>query len=128
MAGSKKWTFYETDDGEQWGLIRDESNVEGVVIADGDVDIPTGSSIKYSVPANVRPRYATYKSETTVKVRRVTIPTRALYDDLASAIPNSTSKTFTEDGEVFRLQGLSPERIRPVVFSGDTGLNDGDAT
>lgn len=128
MSGSKKWVRYSTDDGQLWALIRDESNTEGAVLADADVDIGTGDSTKYAVPRNVVPRFATYKSDTTVKFRKVTIPTRDLYDDLASDTPVSTSKTFAEDGETFRLQSLTPERIRPVVFSADTGLNEGDAT
>lgn len=128
MAGSRKWITYQTDDGQNWGLIRDESNTEGAVLADADIDVGTGSTIAYAVPSNVRPRFATYKSDATVKTRKVTIPTRVLFDDLASASPNSTSKTFVEDGETFRLQSLSPEKIRPVIFSADTGLNDGDAS
>jgi hypothetical protein len=120
MAGSLKWTRYVTDDGQLWGLIRDESNVEGVVIADGDTDIPTGTTTIY----------ATFKSQTTVKTRKNTIPSRAQYDALASNNTAIANRVFTDAdlGETFELQSLTPERLRPVVFSQDTGLNDGDAT
>lgn len=130
MAGSLKWTRYITDDGQLWGLIRDESNVENAIVADGDADIPTGTTTVYSVPRNVQPRFATYKSQTTVRVRRITIPTRAQYDALAAGDGAIANRTFadSETGETFELQSLTPERLRPIVFSADTGLNDGDAT
>lgn len=130
MAGSLKWTRYITDDGQVWGLIRDESNVESVVVADGDTDIATGSTVVYAVPRNVEPRFATYKSQTTVKVRKITIPTRDQYDALAVNNTAISNRVFTDAdlGETFELQSVTPERIRPIVFSQDTGLNDGDAT
>jgi hypothetical protein len=128
MSGSIKWTRYVSDDDEVWGLLRDESNIEDVALTDSEVDVGTGSTIKYSVPQNVRPRFATYKSTTTVRVRKITIPTRAMYDDLATGAGVLGNRTFTDGTETFALQSLTPERIRPIVFSQDTGLNDGDAT
>lgn len=131
MSGSIKWTYYQTDDGGDWGLLRDESNVENVVTTDADADIGATSAVKYAVPKNVQPRFATFKSTTTVRIRKITIPTRDLYDALASNVTQtSVSRSFTdaETSEVFQLQSLSPERLRPVVFSADSGLNDGDAT
>jgi hypothetical protein len=128
MSGSLKWTYYQSDDNENWALFRDESNLEGIALADTDVDISSGSTIKYSLPRNVEPRFAIYKSTTTVKTRKITIPTRAMYDDLAVGGNLIGSRSFPEDGETFVIQSLSPERIRPIIISNDTQLNDGDAT
>ena len=131
MAGSIKWTYYQTDDAGDWGLLRDESNVENVVVTDADADIGAASAVKYAVPKNVRPRYAVFKSTTSARTKKITIPTRALYDELAATGASvSVNRSFADadTGETFALQSLSPERLRPVVFSEDTGLDDGDAT
>ncbi len=131
MSGSIKWTYYQTDDAGDWGLLRDESNVESVIVSDAAADIGSASAVKYSVPSNVRPRFATFKSTSTVRVRKITIPTRDLYDELAAnttAVNVVRSFVDADTTETFVLQSLTPERLRPVVFDEDTALNDGDAT
>lgn len=130
MSGSIKWLKYTTDSADEFAYLADESNAENVIVADAPIDVQTTDTIKYAVPANVQKRFATFKSTTTVKVRKVVIPTVALYQALADNDATLVSRAWNdaELGEQFVLQSLTPERIRPIVGSEDTGLNDGDAT
>lgn len=132
MAGSLKYIKYDSDDGGEWALFRDESNVESVVATDADIDIAVAdvATRKYQLPRNLNPRFATYRSTSTVRTRKVVIPTVAIYNDLAAGANLLAVRTFSDlgTGEIFQLQSLSPERIRPVVIDADTAINDGDAS
>lgn len=127
--GSRKWLKYDTDDGSQWAMFGDESNIENIVVTDANVDIAIADvdDRKWAVPQNVEPRFATFQSTTTVAKRKIRIPTPAIYQALAANDTAIALRTFSEDGETFQLQSLTPERIRPIVTDADTGLNDGDA-
>jgi len=121
MSGSIKWFVYETDSNESFGYKADESNSEIFGTGhDANLGVP-----KWAYPSNLQMRTATYKSTTTVRTKRIVVPTRTLYDDLAGG-GVATGSSFTEGGETFEFVGLQPERIRPVIFPADTGLNDGD--
>ena len=131
MAGSLKYFKYTTDLGETFAILADESNIENIVVSDAGVDIGLADigNIPYTVPGNVKPRYARYISTTTSRVRRIVVPTQAIAQALVSGDSLVALRTFSdvELGETFQFQGLTPERIRPVVIYQDTGLDDGDA-
>lgn len=128
MSGSLKFVSYTDDRGGKWALNRDESNMESVIVDDGSFDITPDNVDEhtYITPRNLKPRFATYKSSTTVKVRKVTIPTVDIYNALFTGDDAVALRSFTAEGETWVLSGLSPERIRPIVVSIDTGLNEGD--
>lgn len=130
MAGSLKYFIYDDDFGGEWAMERDESNLEAVVVDDAAIDVTplNVATRQYTIPKNIKPRVATYKSTTTPAVRKVTIPTLALYQDLVNSVVANIVRQFTDGGETFVLSGVTPERIKPVVVAEDTGITDGDAT
>ena len=124
MAGSMKYFVYSDDVGGLHGYKADESNSEIFGTAhDANLGVP-----KYTVPQNLRPRRANYASTTSVRTKSIVVPTKALYDDLASGSQTAVGLSFIDDtfGETFNFVGLTPETIKPVVIPLDTGLTDGD--
>jgi len=130
MSGSLKFLPYDTDDGLLWAMLTDESNFENVNTDGLDITITDLAARRYKVPSNVEKRFATFKSTTTVRQKKVYLPTRAHYDDIQTNGATITVRTFTDadTGEAFQFVSATPERISPVVIDGDTGLDDGDAS
>lgn len=134
MSGSIKCIKYDDDYGNFWALRRDESNIENIMTNDAAVDIQEVDLIarKFEIPQNLEPRFAYYKSTSTVKVRKIVIPTLDIAQDLVLGTQALASRSFTDTQldppETFTFVSVKPEQIRPVVVSIDTGLNDGDAT
>jgi len=130
MAGSIKQFVYVTDLGDLFAISRDESNMEGVLsgIA-SDMTEADIVNINYFLPSNVDPRGAWFASTTTVKKKKITLPRPADYIDIITGAGVRTNRSFVdpETGETFVFTGVYNENIKPVVFAGDTGLNDGDA-
>lgn len=125
MAGSRKKVSYTDGLGETWALDVDESNWESVNGNGYDVTDTNVGDHTYLLPPNVRPRMAWYRSETTVKVRKVPLATATIYLNL---LLGSGVREFDEGGETFKFYRLEPESFRPIVFALDTGLNEGDFT
>lgn len=121
MAGSNKWFVYTTDDGSNFALYRDESNMEGVNGATGDY---TGAStIIYSLPRNVKPRSIVYGNASGTIRRTIPALTAAIYNGVA-ANATITDQTSGETLTVVRKVG----EVVALPKAADTGLNDGDAT
>lgn len=117
MAGSKKWFLYETDlDGTVFAIELDESNTE---LAGAGVDYPNGGGVLYSLPGNVKPRYARYASADTFTVRNCVLCAPATAPNPTIADPVS--------GQTLNLVAVVAEQVR-VPRGEDTGLIDGDAT
>lgn len=130
MSGSLKYFVYVDDFDALWAMKRDESNIELMLNTTSDSDLQEAdlAVVRYELPQNIIPRTATYVSTTTVRTKTITIPRRADYVALFAGTAGA-NQTFTDpSGEIFRLQSLNSETVRPVVFAEDTGLNDGDAT
>lgn len=122
MAGSIKWFVYTTDNGTDFAIEADESNVEA--IAAGTQDYPeSGSPPVFAVPRNLRPRFAVYSN--TAGTRRIKVPviTQTIYNALDG---NSTIVDPLGTGNLTLLY-KRPELIT-LPKGNDTGLNDGDAT
>ena len=125
MAGSMKYVSYTDDLDKKWALKHDESNWEAINGDTADITPANIAAHLYEVPGNIIPRFATFRSTTTTKVRRIVLATRSVY---TTYIQGGGDREFTEDGETFALVGVTPEFMRPLVFAADTGLNDGDET
>jgi len=121
MAGSLRWFDYESDDGTNWALFADESNVEAANGAAAEGGAPTGQN--YKPPANLKPRYAVYTRNggTTVRVPILTV---AVYNALTTGdiIPDPIVT-----GQNLALVRKRPELISPLPTLIDTGINDGDS-
>lgn len=121
MVGSMKWFVYTTDNGTDFAIFRDESNVEAVNA--GTQDYPNAGAIQFALPSNVKPRVVTFEDASGAVRRDIVALTPAIFNGLAAnttITDQATSLTLTyvrKKGEIVRLpRGL------------DTGLTDGDAT
>lgn len=132
MAGSLKYFVYVDDFGGLWAIKRDESNIENMLTTTFDSDLTTADigTVRYEMPQNITPRFATFASTSTVKTKKITVPRPADYQDLFLGGGTTTVNSFVDalTGETFVLQSLTSESVTPVVVAYDTGLNDGDAT
>lgn len=130
MAGSLKYLVYADDDGNEWFYLADESNIENVLVDDtiADYELTDESSVVHQLPANIKPRTATYNSTTTTSTRTMIVPTSAVYSALRTNDSTVALKTFSDgSGETFKLKRLTPERIS-LPTAADSGLDDGDVT
>jgi hypothetical protein len=124
MAGSNKWFIYTADNAEQFALFADESNTEAINGAVGDYVALT--AIRYSIPKNLRPRYAAYQSPGGERTIICYALTPAIYASIPAdftSIPDPLG-TFTTLG----LARIRPEIISPLPKGDDTGIDDGDGT
>lgn len=123
MAGSNKWFVYTTDDGTDFAIQQDESNTEAINGA--TQDFVAAVAIKYSLPRNIRPRRAYYRSPDGFR----TISGVALTQTIYNGIPGNKSSISDPLGTgTLGLVRIRPEIITRLPFAGDTGIDDGDAT
>lgn len=120
MAGSRKWFKYTCDNGDVFGIQQDESN--GEAVSNDDFGALDDGAIIYSLPGNVQPRYAIYRTVDGLRSARIVIT-----DRLAS-LGTLPSQINLGTGELANLTQFSGEVVRPVPISFDTGLDDGDLT
>jgi hypothetical protein len=120
MAGSLRWHTYVSDDGTDWAIFADESNVEAVNGNNG-VGSPPGQN--YKPPANLRLRYAVYSDAAQTRNLRVPVLTQTIYNSLA---PGDTIPDLIAGTGNLSFIRKRPEVISPVPTVFDTGLNDGD--
>lgn len=119
MAGSKKWFIYTTDEGEDYALERDESNTEAVNA--GTQDYPAGGTVLDSLPGNVRPRVAVFRSLDRTVQREIVCLTQTIF----AALVAGSSFTDPVSGKVVYLS-LKRGQWRRIPIGQDTGLDDGD--
>lgn len=117
MAGSLRGFPYTADDGSEWALLRDESNVESVNGAGN----PLTAAQKYKAPSNLRVRSATYANAAGTIRRKVAVLTPAIF----GALTPSSTIVDQVSGETLQLRFTEGERVSllPLI---DTGLDDGD--
>jgi len=120
MAGSLKWFTYTSDDGTDWALFGDESNIEA---ANGGAGTGAPPGQNYKPPANLRIRYAVFANADGTRTLRVPILTQTIYNSLApgDTIPDGVAGTGT-----LAYIRKRPEVITPAPTVFDTGLDDGD--
>ncbi len=121
MAGSNKWFSYQSDDGTDWALYADESNVEG---ANGGTGSGAPPGQVYKPPANLKPRYAVYGNSDQTRSIKVPVLTQTIYNslDATDTIPDQ----IAGGAAVLNLIRKRPEIISPIPTVFDTGLDDGD--
>lgn len=124
MAGSLKWFVYTTDDGTDFAIKLDESNTEAVNGA--TQDFVAGTAFRYSIPKNLRPRQAVYQSSDGVRTIKCVALTQSIYNGIPANVTSITDPL--PPGNTLGLVRIVPERISPLPFANDTGIDDGDAT
>lgn len=124
MAGSLKWFVYTTDDGTDFAIRLDESNTEAV---NGSTqDYVAGTAFRFSIPRNLRPRQAVYRSPDGVRTIRCVALTQSIYNGIPAGVTSITDPL--PPGNTLGLVQIIPERISPLPFANDTGIDDGDDT
>ncbi len=124
MAGSLKWFRYTTDGGDDFGIYMDESN--GEAVSNTDYADLVDSGVVYSLPRNVKPRTALYRSLDGKVQRRIPVTSSAAN---ITTLPASFTVAAIDGNEATQvnLQSFRGEEVRRLVGF-DTGLDDGDAT
>jgi len=123
MAGSNKWFVYTTNDGTDFTIYADESNTEAV--NGGTQDLLDNAVTPFSIPKNLKPRYAVYKNIAGTRTIKCVCLTAEIYNGVPANVPTIPDPIGTGD---LTLAQLIPERISPLPRGTDTGLNDGDAS
>lgn len=121
MAGSNKWFNYQSNDGTDWAIFADESNVEA---ANGGNAVAPLATTFYKPPRNLKVRYAVFGNEPGTRNLSVPITTEAIYNALNSA--NTIPDVLGGTGATLSFIRKRPELIGPIPTAFDTGLTDGD--
>lgn len=121
MAGSNKWFNYLSDDGTDWAIFADESNVEA---ANGGNAVAPLAATFYKPPRNMKIRYAVFSNAAGTRNISVPITTEAIYNALNAA--NTIPDALNPAGPALSFIRRRPEIIGPVPTVFDTGLDDGD--
>lgn len=119
MAGSLRFFQYTADDGTEWAINADESNIEGAN-AGAVQDITAG--VKYKVPGNLKMRVAVFINTAGTIRRVIPILTAARFGE----ITNTTTITDQTSNQILTLKTKIGEQVTLPKLT-DTGLNDGDA-
>lgn len=124
MAGSLKYFAYTTNGGSIYPLKMDESNGEAVGNTDyTDTTVTAGNSL----PRNITPRYALYRSSDGLHTRKIPVTANNVdLEDLPASFEIPSPVLGGANITVFR-QSLIGEVQRAAVPA-DTGQTDGDAT
>ena len=121
MAGSLRWFTYQSDDGSEWALFGDESNIES---ANGSGAPGAPANQNYKPPSNLKVRYAVYGNQSGTRSIRVPILTIAEYNSLDGQ--NSIIDQIDPASGRLNLIRKRPEVISPTPTIFDTGIDDGD--
>lgn len=117
MAGSLRAFLYDADDGTDWALLGDESNIEAVNGQGNNITAAT----KYKVPSNLKVRSATYANAAGTIRRTIPVLSAATFGSLASG----STITDQVSGETLQLRFTKGEVVSLLPIP-DTALNDGD--
>lgn len=132
MSGSLKFFVYTDDDGNDWAIKRDESNMESV--NGGTQDYLNTGTAKHELPRNIKPRALKYQSEDQLTTRTIVALTPTIYDAIINGDVGAP-RTINVDSPIpgdsntitLNLKSAFPERIR-LPYGFDTAQDDGDAT
>lgn len=113
MSGSVRWYVYTSDNGVDYAILADKSNIAAVN--------PSGAAApatlpQAAVPRNIKPRYALFSDDTGTIRRKVVLLKPS---DVAALTP---TLSFTPTGETaaVKLSSIKGEQIRlPKLL--DTG-------
>lgn len=124
MAGSLRKFRYTSDDGNVYGVLRDESNTEAVNVTDANVGaVPIFGT--NSLPDGYTPRYAIlYRVTDPQQKRTVMVTTPAVFEVLGGGTDYLLPVVGAAPAN-FRISSLIGEK-REGLTNTDTGQNDGD--
>lgn len=120
MAGSLKWFKYETDNGDTFGILMDESN--GEAVSNDDFVAGDYLAVRYAVPRNVEVRYAIYRTQDGLQSARIPLT------NPAASLANLPAQILLFNGVNANLTRVVGEVIAPIPIHLDSGLDDGDIT
>lgn len=124
MAGSLKYFKYTTGSDDTFAILMDESN--GELVGNTDFGIGDDGALIYTLPRNVKPRTALYRSTDGVVSRRIPITSNTA---TIASLPG-TFQVAASDGNPARTMQLQSFRGEEVkrLFAVDTAQDDGDIT
>lgn len=126
MAGSLKYFVYTTNGGSTYAIRMDESNGEAL----GNTDLTDANAATLtgqSLPRNITPRYALYRSSDGTTTRKIPVTANNVdLEDLPTSFTVPSPVVGGTDITVVR-QSLVGE-VQRSALPADTGLTDGDAT
>ena len=126
MAGSKRNYLYTANDGTQYAITADRSNILAVN-GSSATPITTAAEGKYGTPKNLRIRQLTYESPD--KTRRIVVA--ALTPEIYDAPPSTIDDPLATGSSTLSVGNPIPERIRRYSIA-DTGRDatsdSGDGT
>jgi hypothetical protein len=120
MAGSLRKFDYTSDDGNDYQILRDESNTETVNGTN------VAATAQYSLPDGYTPRYALMYQVSNPQIKRkVAVLDPAVFGALLGGTDYSLAVVGATPAN-FRISSLIGER-REQLVSSDTGQTDGDS-
>lgn len=125
MSGSIKWFGYTTDDGEDFGIRRDESSGEatatgGRLLAD--------YTVGRGLPSTITTRYINVSLTTDPTVRRrFVVGTQTAFNAIRGNDTISEAAGGLAAAATWRVRSKRGER-ETLPTAGDSGQTDGDAT
>lgn len=123
MAGSKRYFRYKADDGNEYFITGDESNIEMVQGA----QIPAQSfSGLQALPKNLKPRNVRLQSATGVFTKSVVVLTPERFAQITPGQIFNTGATGYPENTQFAVRSKNGERLLRFPTPEDDGLNDGD--
>jgi len=121
MSFSKRWFDYIDDNGNTWGVLRDESNVR-LVNPVADVGASTAST---ALPPGYSPRMVTLQAPDGA-IRHIPILKAAAYAPIVNGQAFVEGSFDSEaPGTVLNVIYKTGEKIRRQPKSIDTGMTDG---
>ena len=131
MVGSKRWFVYVTDQGDEFGILADESNVEAINGTAAN-DPSVANAPLYQLPKGITPRSVTYSSSDGLRIISIPALTQTVYNAIPAnnrTIPNigATGTPNTSEGQgTLTFIRKNCEKARLPRFRADTGITDGD--
>jgi len=121
MSFSKRWFDYVDDNGNTWGILRDESNVR-LVNPVGDVGAPTATN---PLPRGYEPRTVTLQAPDGA-IRHIPVLKAAAYSPIVNGQAFIEGSYDSEAaGTVLNVIYKTGEKIRRQPKVIDTGMIDG---
>lgn len=121
MAGSMKDVAYVADDGTQYCIRVDESNIEMIMGA----QVPATGAFP-RIPQNMHIRYVTVESQLGLVKRKIPVLTLARFAALNGSTPLEIPVGQLDAGEAVRVRIKSGERVLSIPRNYDTLKQDGD--
>ena len=119
--GSRKTVAYTADDGTQYCISCDESNVE--LIMGGSV--PANGSFP-ALPKGTEPRFVRVQDQTGLIKRKIPVLTLARFNAINGATPFTLSVGDIDGGTDVRIRSKKAETNRFIPSDYDSGKQDGD--